>query len=367
MSSPTRRRYYPKLSLLLVMAFLCAMAVREKPALLQFTDTSGKLQPVRTQADWDKKRQQILEGMQLAMGPLPHTKSLPVPEIEVLESVKLNGFTRQKIRFLAAPGEYVHALLYLPVPVKPDEKFPSMLVLHGTGAKGKWLVDSSEAASNRAVASELAHRRYVVIAPDYPSFGDLTDHDFTKDRYQSGTMQAVFNHIRCVDLLHSLQQTDPERTGVIGHSLGGHNAMFAGAFDPRLKVIVASCGWTPFRYYNAGKEVSERYGGALGPWAQDRYMPLLRDQYKLDARLFPFDFDEVIAALAPRTFFSNSPLNDSNFNVEGVRKGIEAASEVYRFVKAERNLIVRYPDAAHDFPESARFEAYDVIDRVLKK
>lgn len=74
-------------------------------------------------------------------------------------------------------------------------------------------------------------------------------------------------------------------------------------------------------YYDRGEEVSKKYGGRLGPWAKDLYMPLLRDKYNLDAEKIPFDFDEIIAALAPRAFFSNSPVNDANFNVEGVRKG----------------------------------------------
>lgn len=47
---------------------------------------------------------------------------------------------------------------------------------------------------------ELAERGYIVIAPDYPSMGDLTDYDFSSDRYESGTMKAIFNHMRCVDL-----------------------------------------------------------------------------------------------------------------------------------------------------------------------
>ena len=32
----------------------------------------------------------------------------------------------------------------------------------------------------------------------------------------------------------------------------------------------------------------------------------------------PFDFYELVAALAPRAFFSNSPYTDPNFNVSGV-------------------------------------------------
>jgi predicted dienelactone hydrolase len=172
--------------------------------------------------------------------------------------------------------------------------------------------------------------------------------------------------MRCVDLLQAREDVDPERIGVIGHSLGGHNAMFVGAFDPRLKVMVSSCGWTLMDYYDVGEEAAEKYGGRLGPWAQERYMPLLREQYHLEAERIPFDFDEVIAILAPRAFFSNSPLNDSNFDVGGVREGIAAASEVYRFLGAEDHLQARFPEAEHDFPPEVRQEAYRFIDNILK-
>jgi len=119
-------------------------------------------------------------------------------------------------------------------------------------------------------------------------------------------------------------------------------------------------------YYNAGEETTKKYGGALGAWAQERYMPLLRDKYDLDIKKIPFDFDEVIAALAPRAFFSNSPVNDSNFNIKGVRKGIAAVSEVYDFLGVKDKLEVHYPNSEHDFPPEVRFEAYRFIDKVLK-
>ncbi len=38
-----------------------------------------------------------------------------------------------------------------------------------------------------------------------------------------------------------------KRIGVIGHSLGGHNAIFTATFDERLKAVVTSCGFTGFR------------------------------------------------------------------------------------------------------------------------
>ncbi|MEO9004118.1 MAG: alpha/beta fold hydrolase [Ginsengibacter sp.] len=338
----------------------------QKSGLLFYIDSKGKKRRVSTLAEWQIKKKQILDGTQQAMGPLPGFSGLPGMDIQTIDEQKEENYSRLNISFTVAPNEKVSAYLYVPFQKEDLKKLPAMLALHPTGDLGKKITDGQSPLANRAYAKELAQRGYVVIAPDYPGFGDMKDYDFTTDRYQSGTMKAIFDNMRCVDLLQARPDVDPSRIGVIGHSLGGHNAIFTGAFDKRLKIIVSSCGWTLLDYYNAGKAVTEKYGGALGPWAQERYMPWLRDKYNLDVKKIPFDFDEVIAALAPRAFFSNSPLNDGNFNVAGVRKGIAEISEVYRFLGAKDKLEVRYPESQHDFPAEVRFEAYSFIDKILK-
>lgn len=334
--------------------------------LLSYRDATGLEKPVKTFEEWQVKRLQILEGMQKAMGKLPDRSDLPALDMQISDSLKEESYTRYTISVAVAENERVPAYLYVPFQRDGPQKLPAMLVLHGTGDLGKQLVDGRSPMPNRAHAKELAQRGYVVIAPDYPSMGDLLDYNFEEDSYPSGTMKGIVNHMRCIDVLQAREDVDPERMGVLGHSLGGHNAMFVGAFDTRLKVVVSSCGWTLFDYYDIGEEASKKYGGRLGPWAQDRYMPLLRDKYDLDSKKFPFDFDEVIAAIAPRPFFSNSPVNDSNFDVEGVREGIASAAEVYKFFSAEEDLQVRYPDAGHDFPPKVRLEAYRFIDKILE-
>ena len=337
-----------------------------KSHLFIYKDSSGEEKIVKNRSDWQKKRDQIIEGMEMAMGKLPDRSDLPDLDIEIIETVEEKTYKKHTINFTAAENEVVPAYLYIPNRAEHGEKLAAMVVLHGTGGPGKQLVDGMSPNPNRAHAKELAGRGYVVIAPDYPSMGDLNDYDFANDRYESGTMKGIFNHMRCVDLLQSRREVDPDRIGVIGHSLGGHNSIFVGVFDTRLKVIVSSSGWTLMDFYDIGEAASERYGGRLGPWAQDRYMPLLRDKYNLDPEKIPFDFDELIAALAPRAFFSNSPVNDSNFDVEGVRKGIKSASEIYQFLNADDNIQVRYPEAGHDFPHDVRLEAYQFIDKILK-
>lgn len=325
--------------------------------------SNGKANTIKTSSQWAAQRQQVLTRMQLAMGPLPD-RSRPVPlRVSITDSLQQRNHIRYEITFMAAENEPVPALLFVPL---KKGKHAAMLALHGTSPLGKRAITSENTTTaNRAYAEELADRGYVVIAPDYPSFGQLKDYDFAHDRYESGTMKAIFNHIRCIDLLQAREDVDTARIGVIGHSLGGHNAMFAAAFDERIKVIVASCGWTLFSYYNIGEAASQRYGGRLGPWAQTRYMPLLRDKYGLDQQRIPFDFDEIIATLAPRPFFSNSPVNDSNFDVKGVKAGIANAAPVYGLFNATQRLQVRHPDAGHDFPPAQRLEAYRFIDEAL--
>ena len=343
----------------------CKKHSESGPALVHYSDSDAAEELLNTSHHVEAERKQILQGMEKAMGKLPSFKDLPPFDLQIIDSLHEDVYTRYTIRFTAAMDETVPAYLYIPVRPHTEKKLPAMLALHGTGELGKQLVDGKGPKANRALARELASRGYVVIAPDYPSMGELRDYNFATDRYESGTMKAIFNHMRCVDLLQTLPVVDPQRIGVIGHSLGGHNAMFVGAFDQRLKVIVASCGWTLMDHYDIGEEGSKRYGGRLGPWAQERYMPMLRTKYNLDGERFPFDFDEVVAALAPRPFFSNSPVNDSNFDVAGVRKGVASASQIYKLFNAENNLQVRYPEAGHDFPTETRLEAYRFIDRVL--
>ena len=364
-------------SCLLLCLATSALAQTAPPATLNhadlsvYRDDSGLPAPVRSADDWQRRRQQILAGMQEAMGPLPPRTELPF-DVKVTEE-RLIGSVRRITLTIAVEGSdrlpfdlYVPAALAekitaaalagditsLPAPTQ----LPAVLALHPTGDAGKRIVAGEAGKAGRQYAIELAQRGYVVAAPDYPSFGDLKTYDFAADNYVSGTMKAIVNHRRCTDFLTALPFVDPERLGVIGHSLGGHNAIFQAVFDERLKAIISSCGWCPFGDY---------YGGNITGWTSDRYMPLLKTKYNLDVAQVPFDFYELVAALAPRTFVSVSPVADSNFDVQGVRKAIPVASTIFSLLNARENLVLLTPDCGHDFPADIRLQVYGILDRTL--
>ena len=95
-------------------------------------------------------------------------------------------------------------------------------------------------------------------------------------------------------------------------------------------------------------------------------MPQLIENYQLDLGKVPFDFPELIGALTPRAFFTNSPLHDANFEVEGVRVCIASARPVYELLGAPDRLAAVHPDAEHTFPQAVRAQGYEFLDRVLR-
>lgn len=334
----------------------------DKQDLLYLLDGQGGRQPVRTAADWEKRRTHALLNMQLVMGPLPaidHT--LPLA-IEVLKEGKAENYTWRRITYVAERGDRAYAYLYIPSGLERNRRAPAIVSLHGTTYIN--YVPLSEAPPRQKVgdgqyAQELASRGYVVIAPDYLFLGPDYKTDPAKIGYVSGTMKGIVNHIRAVDVLVSMPEVDSSRIGSVGLSLGGHNSLFLAVFDPRIRAAVSSAGFNTFAKY---------YGGNLKGWTSNRYMPRIASDYGSDPARMPFDFTEVLAAIAPRAVFVNAPVSDSNFEVSGVKDCVSAARPVYeKIFGAGDKLVAHYPEGGHGFSPAAKEVAFGYLDRWLAR
>ncbi|HZL91805.1 MAG TPA: FG-GAP-like repeat-containing protein, partial [Pirellulaceae bacterium] len=250
------------------------------------------LQTATKPADMGIRREHIRRGMEEAMGKLPDPSRRVPLDVRIDSREEKADYVRIKLTYVSEPGDRVPALLLVPksVAIEADgiggavrdgsnKKLPAMLCLHPTNVDGKAQTAGMVGGSTRHYGHQLAQRGYVCLIPDYPSFGEYKDYDFAQKRpgtddplYVSGSMKAIWNNIRAVDLLEKLGYVDEDNIGVIGHSLGGHNALYTAVFDPRLKAVVTSCGFTTFHDY---------YGGNLKGWTSDRYMPRIRDVYEL--------------------------------------------------------------------------------------
>jgi dienelactone hydrolase len=332
--------------------------------LVLYRGEDGKPKPVTTVEEWAKRRAEIVHGMEAVTGRLPgNEKRCPLdPKTE--EEVDCGKYVRRFVTYQSEPdAPRVPAYLCVPKAVlKGDRKVPAVLCLHGTdNVVGHGTVVGLGKNPNRSYAAELADRGYVTLAPNYPLLAKYQP-DVRKLGWESGTLKAVWDNIRGLDYLETLPFVDAKAMGAVGHSLGGHNSVYTAVFDARLKAVVSSCGLDSYLDYYGGEPknwVLEK------GWCQTRYMPKLAE-YKGRLADIPFDFHEMIGALAPRHVLIIAPLKDSNFKHDSVDRIAAAAKPVFKLYDHEDRLRVEHPDCPHDFPPEMREEAYKLFDAVLK-
>lgn len=334
--------------------------------LLQFHREDGTVGEARTPEQWALRRAEIKRGVESILGVLPGEEKRCPLEVRVEEELDCGSFVRRLVSYASEPGCRVPAYLCIPKKLleadAPEKTAPAVLCLHSTDDRvGHGLVVGLGEQPNLAYASELAERGFVTIAPSYPLLANYQP-DVAGLGWSSGTLKAVWDNQRAIDLLDSLPQVRRGPVAAIGHSLGGHNAIFTAFFDERIGVVVSSCGLDSFLDYYGG---DEKVWLPEKGWTQTRYMPRLAE-YRGRLEAIPFDFHELVAGLAPRRVLLIAPLHDSNFQAASVDRIAAAAEPIYRLLQVSDRLRVLHPDCGHDFPEEARKAAYEWIERGLE-
>jgi dienelactone hydrolase len=329
---------------------------------MAFHQPNGAIAPVKSKKDWQRRRAEILRGATDVMGPLPGPERWCPFDMRTEAKTNCGSYARLLISYASEPGSRTPAYLLIPnSALDAKKKLPAILALHPTDMQYGHRVLVEQLRDNyRAYGHDLAERGYVVIAPAYPLMANYQP-DLKALGYQSGTMKAIHDNIRALDLLETLPFVRKGRYGAIGHSLGGHNAIFTAIFDPRICAVVSSCGFDSFRDYYGGNPDNWQPGHG---WCQERYMPKLAD-YRGRLPDIPFDFYELLAALAPRPVFVNAPTRDANFRARSVDSILTAASGIYRLYHVPNVLQAAYPDCTHDFPPDVREAAYTFLDQHL--
>ncbi len=331
--------------------------------ILAVTSDTGQVEIATSADQWQPRRQAILLAMESVMGKLPRETNRGTPAMTVLEEVDCETYIRKKITYQSQPGCQTPAYLCIPKGVSedPSRRVPAALCLHPTDNNvGHDVVVGLGGKPNRQYASELAARGYVTLSPSYPLLANYQP-DLEQLGWESGTLKAVWDNIRGIDLLQSLPFVDAGSIAAIGHSLGGHNAVYTAVFDDRIQAVVSSCGLDSYRDYYGGDASNWLPGKG---WTQRRYMPRLA-QYHGRLEQIPFDFDQMLAALAPRSVLVIAPIHDSNFRSDSVDRVTEEARKVFKLYGHGQRLRVLHPDCDHDFPAQIRQAAYQMLDGVL--
>ncbi|WP_437229245.1 alpha/beta hydrolase family protein [Planctomicrobium sp. SH661] len=341
------------------------LPVRQLPRenQLLFRDAQGNSQAVQTVTDWQKRREETLQGLQAILGTMPGPEKRCPLDVRVEEEVDAGTYLQQRITYQSEPDCRVPAFLLIPKKGlhETSPTLPAVLCLHQTDQLGPREIVGLGGNPQLWYAKELAERGYVVLAPNYPLLANYHP-DLKKLGWASGLLKAAWDNQRGLDLLDSLPYVKSGKYATIGHSLGGHNSVFTALFDERLKVVISCCGLDAFvDYYQGNPDVWLPERG----WTQTRYVPRLA-AYRGRLQEIPFDFHEIIASLAPRSVLIVAPLQDSNFRADSVDRIAQAAQPVFNLFGVPENLQIEHPDCGHTFPPQMREKAYLLIDSILK-
>ena len=184
-------------------------------------------------------------------------------KVEKIREFPQDGYVVEEYR--QANGPDTHQRVLLAVPKDAKGRLPAVVAPFyfpeamlgfdpATGAK-------LEKYAEIAYMGDLVKRGYVVASAEsyhltYDRAGAPRD-DWQKWRHAgeklardypewTGVGKLAFDTRLLVDLVAADPRVDATRIGIIGHSLGGKMAFYAGCLDPRVKVIVASdfgIGW----------------------------------------------------------------------------------------------------------------------------
>jgi hypothetical protein len=332
--------------------------------LLLFRDAHGQIRNVESLSDWQRRHTEILAGIYHVMGRWPDAEKRCPLDTTATEEIDCGQFVRRSITYASEPGCRVPTYLLIPKSALSEAKArrPAVLCLHPTdNSAGHGVVVGLGAGRYPPYANELAERGFVVLAPAYPLLAKYQP-DLKVLGWDSGSLKAAWDNSRGLDLLESLPFVEPGVFAAIGHSLGGHNAIFTAVFDDRIRAVVSCCGFDSFLDYYGGNLANWQTGKG---WTQLRYMPKLAD-YRDRLADIPFDFHELMGALAPRHVLVIAPKKDDNFRADSVDRIAAAARPVHRLHGCPERLRVEHPDCGHDFPPTMRDTAYAFLETALR-
>jgi pimeloyl-ACP methyl ester carboxylesterase len=143
---------------------------------------------------------------------------------------------------------------------------------------------------------------------------------------------------RAVDALSADAAIDPTRISVFGYTIGGTVGLYAAALDPRIASLVTISGFTPMP-----TDTADRGTGGLARYSEERaLLPRLGFFIGNESRL-PYDFDELIATIAPRPVLVVEPTMDRATTPADVRQAVERARQVYNLYSASDKLTLHEP------------------------
>ena len=279
-----------------------------------------------TEADaraWQQRARARLFELVEAHEPRHSTGEVPL-DFQLGDPEDKGAYTLYKASFQGNTKEGTRYPCLFAVP-KGDGPFPAMLCIHGHGGSAEAAFDPK--GIYHGFADRFARGGYVVLAPSFP--------------HREYCAMMLWDLFRCVDVLASRPEVDPERMGVGGLSMGGEWTMWIAACDERLKAAVVS-GWmcTTEGVFSVPN---------CACWELPGFVELM-------------DVCEVHLLVAPRPVLFESAEFDPCFPIRYTREGYARIRAGYQVFGAEEACLQDVWPAGHEWHGVV---AYPFVDRAL--
>ena len=314
-------------------------AVAAAAALAPVAAHARPVEPdLRTGRDWPARRREIERGWLGLLGDFPdelpalkpvmrkvtfgpgcptaRLSDLQKRELKAQMAEERGSIERYHVSFQAEDKHGIEVNDRVPgwllVPAGAQERpLPAMICLYSTtqgsgkdqtiGISGRTpdeIPDTSE--GGRSYGLHLARHGYVTLSIDLLADGERVEpgvklHEtrpfYARHPEWSIIGKNIWDIRRSVDFLQTLDFVDGRNIGVTGLSLGGHMAVFAAAFEPRIGATV-SIG-AVLDWHRPGEHWSRSKGAYI-------YIKKFRPYVDDPALPVPADFDGLMMLVAPR-------------------------------------------------------------------
>ena len=290
----------------------------------------------------------------------------PTPNGPLAARLSKDGMGVAEIGF----GDDLPATLFYPLGEdgKPKSgKLPVVIWLHAYPYQHGWSASSpwSSTGANyslerRPSFPELVKRGFAVLAFDQIGFGTrVLDSARFYERYPKWSLMGkmVADTRAAIEAVRALDIIDPDRVYLLGYALGAKVGLMTAALDDGVRGVASIAGVDALRLStpDKGTEGLRHYSHLHGTLPKLGYFIGYEDRV-------PFDYDEVLAMVAPKPTLVVAPTRDWYARIADVQREIQAAAPVYRLLGRELDVLT--PDDFNRFPVRLQQQVYDWLAKL---
>jgi len=322
-------------------------------------DEGGQNIPVETMSQWKEKRAEMTALAQHWI-----TGTVPPPPgnltVEVLEEKRIGELVARNV--LLRFGPELKAQLHVSLLIPPGEGPKPVFICPWKKGRYDWV--------QAAVRRGYIGCRFTATDPKYghPDDSELYEKLWWPDYDFSAIMRWGWAASRAIDYLYTLDNVNTDQIALTGLSRNGKMALWAAAYDERIKAVVPISGGTggenPFRY------TTDKYNSETLPlltWARPHWLhPRLAFFAGWESKM-PVDQNSLMALVAPRGLMMTSSAFESAGNPWGIEQAYLSAKSAYGFLGAEDHIALDLRQGLHA-PSMRDLERYlDFFDFVFDR